>query len=141
MPDHCALPWQELFCDEVETKTGENLAENLKKNQIYRIFSVSASLFTVHSLFTNLICFSSKFLDLPDHCKLPWQELFDDEIETKTTGKYLAGNQENSNLWKIVSVSASLYRSLLHSIHKFNLFQFKVLGLARSLRITLARTV
>ena len=36
---------------------------------------------------------------MPDHCALPWQELFDDEIETKTTGKNLAGNQENSNLW------------------------------------------
>ena len=53
----------------------------------------------LHSLFTNLICFSSKFWDLPDHCALPWQELFDDEIETKPTGKNLAGNQENSNLW------------------------------------------
>ena len=36
---------------------------------------------------------------MPDHCALPWQELFDDEIETKTTAKNLAGNQENSNLW------------------------------------------
>ena len=36
---------------------------------------------------------------MPDHCALPWQELFDDEIVTKTTGKNLAGNQENSNLW------------------------------------------
>ena len=36
---------------------------------------------------------------MPDHCALPWQELFDDDIETKTTGENLAGNQENSNLW------------------------------------------
>ena len=53
----------------------------------------------LHSLFTNIICFSSNFWDLPDHCALPWQELFDDEIETKTIGENSAGNQENSNLW------------------------------------------
>ena len=65
------------------------------------VVSVMALNFTAqyNTLFTNLICFSSKFWYLPDHCALPWQELFDDEIETKTTGKNLAGNQENSNLW------------------------------------------
>ena len=40
LPDHCALPWKELFYDEIETKTGENLARNLKKIQILRIFSL-----------------------------------------------------------------------------------------------------
>ena len=75
--------------------------------------------FTAHynTLFTNLICFSSKFWDLPDHCALPWQELFDDEIETKTTEKNLAGNLKEIQIFRIFSVPASLF-----TVHYYTLY-------------------
>ena len=95
-----------------------------------------------NTLFTNLICFSSKFWDLPDHCALPWQELFDDEIETKTTEKNLAGNLKEIQILRIFSLLASLFTVHYYTLYsQINLFQFKVLALARSFRITLARTV
>ena len=100
-------PWKELFDDEIETKTTEkNLAENLKKkSNLMNIFCISITFYhsLLHSLFTNLICFSSKFWELPDHCALPWKELFYDEIETKT-GENLARNLKKIQILRIFSL-------------------------------------
>jgi len=77
----------------------ENIGRPHKSNNVKFVVDLKANKFCQTCHDSNCKDFSSNFWDLPDHCALPWQELFDDEIETKTTGENSAGNQENSNLW------------------------------------------
>ena len=72
-------------------KFGGKFKRNSNLQNILRTF-ITFYRSLLHSLFTNLICFSSKFWDLPDHWTLPRQELFLDKIKTKTA-ENLAGNQ------------------------------------------------
>merc|ERR1719273_1504157 len=59
-----------------------NIGRAHKSNNVKFVVDLKANKFCQTCHDTNCIDFRSNFWDLPDHCALPWQELFDDENET-----------------------------------------------------------
>merc|ERR1719273_458099 len=63
-----------------------NIGRAHKSNNVKFVVDLKANKFCQPCHDSNCKDFRSNFWDLPDHCALPWQELFDDENKTKTAG-------------------------------------------------------